>query len=250
VLDESKRYKNTPVQRRLKHIDAVVTDIDGTLTDGNRLINLSAIEKIRWLTAQNIPVILASGNTSCLMHGVSRFFGASGTFIAENGGVYRIGFSGPVTVHPLASRDLILEAFEHVHSYYESKGVSLNLYSHRERFSDIAFEKTMHAEEIRSILTNFHTPIAILDTGFAIHLQPDGISKGNTLQTIAKEMGLSLSNMIAVGDSVNDVEMVSAVGYGACVANSTQELKSAALFCASSEYGDGFVEIIDHFLGS
>lgn len=249
MLDENKSHKNTPVQHFPKHIDAVVADIDGTLTDGNRLINLSAIEKIRWLTAQNIPVILASGNTSCLMHGVSRFFGTSGTFIAENGGVYRIGFSGPVMVHPLASRDLILEAFEHVRSYYENKGVPLVLYSYRERFSDVAFEKSMPAEEIKSILANFHTPITILDTGFAIHLQPNGISKGDTLQIIAKEMGLSLSNMIAVGDSINDVEMISAVGYGACVGNSAQELKSAAMFCASSKYGDGFTEIIEHFLG-
>lgn len=249
MLDESKNHKNTSMQHRPKHIDAVVTDIDGTLTDGNRLINLSAIEKIRWIADQNIPVILASGNTSCLMHGVSRFFGTSGTFIAENGGVYRIGFSGSVTVHPLASRDLILEAFEHIRSYYENKGVPLNLYSQRERFSDVAFQKIVPAEEITSILANFHTPITILDTGFAIHLQPDGISKGDTLHIIAKEMGLSLSNIIAIGDSINDVEMVSAVGYGACVGNSTPELKSAAMFCASSNYGDGFVEIIEHFLG-
>jgi len=245
VLDKSKKESNN--HKNIPKIDAVVTDIDGTLTDGNRLINLSAIEKIRWLTAQNIPVILASGNTSCLMHGVSRFFGASGTFIAENGGVYRIGFSGPITVH--ARRDLTLEAFEYVRSYYETKGVSLTLHSHHERFSDIAFAKTVPVEEIKSILTKFYAPIAVLDTGFAIHLQLNGINKGNTLEIIAKEMGLSLSNIIAIGDSVNDIEMVSCVGYGACVGNSTQELKSAARYCALSEYGDGFVEIIEHFFG-
>ena len=246
MLDESKNHKTIPRQeRKPRHIDAVVTDIDGTLTDGDRLINLSAIEKIRWLTAQNIPVILASGNTSCLMHGVSRFFGTSGTFIAENGGVYRIGFSGPVMVE--SPRDLILEAFEHVRSYYEKKGVPLTLYSYHERFSDIAFAKSMPVEEIKSILTDFHTKVTVLDTGFAIHLQMDGINKGNTLEIVAKKMGLSLSNIIAIGDSINDVEMISCVGYGACVGNSTQELKSVARYCASLEYGDGFVEIINHF---
>jgi phosphoglycolate phosphatase (TIGR01487 family) len=245
VLDESKKESANP--KTFPRIDAVVADIDGTLTDGNRLINLSAIEKIRWLTAQNIPVILASGNTSCLMHGVSRFFGTSGTFIAENGGVYRIGFSGPVKVH--SPRDLIFEAFEHVRSYYEEKGMPLTLYSYHERFSDIAFARTMPIEEVESILAGFHTKVVVLDTGFAVHLQLNGINKGNTLEIVAKEMGFSLSNIIAVGDSINDVEMISCVGYGACVGNSTQELKSAARYCASSEYGDGFIEIIDHFFG-
>jgi len=238
VLNE-KNHKNIP------RIDAVVVDIDGTLTDGNRLINLSAIERIRWLTAQNIPVILASGNTACLMHGVSRFFGTSGTFIAENGGVYRIGFSGPVTV--LAPRDQILEAFEHVQNYYERKREPLSLYSYHERFSDIAFAKTMPVEEIESILADFQAKVTVLDTGFAIHLQLNGINKGNTLEIVAKEMGFSLSNIIAIGDSINDIEMVSCVGYGACVGNSIPELKSAAKYCASAKYGDGFIEIIDHF---
>ena len=247
MLEHEKVHTKTSIQQSIKQrrIDAVITDIDGTLTDNNRLINIAAIEKIRWLTSQNVPVILASGNTACLMHGVSRFFGASGTFIAENGGVYRIGFLGPVTVY--ASRDLILEAFEYVRVHYENLGTPLNLYSYHERFSDIAFEKTMPIEEIRSILAHFSTKITVLDTGFAIHLQQAGVNKGEALKIIAKEMGLSLSHMVAVGDSVNDIEMISAVGYGACVENGTRELKRAAMYCASAGYGDGFVEIIDHF---
>ena len=261
MLDESKRKYDLNKMERMdentqtsssKHIkprwfDAVVVDIDGTLTDDTRLINLAAIDKIRWLTAQNVPVILASGNTACLMHGVSRFFGTNGSFIAENGGVYRIGFSGPVVVY--APRDLVLEAFECVRSYYENEGLSLNLYSYHERFSDIAFEKSMPTEEVKSILADFHTPVAVLDTGFAIHLQLEGITKGKALQIVAKEMNLSLSHMIAVGDSVNDIEMISSVGYGACVGNSTPELKRIAKYCASAAYGDGFVEVIDHFFG-
>jgi phosphoglycolate phosphatase (TIGR01487 family) len=253
VLDEDKKEVNeyidtkTTTNQSLKQrrIDAVVTDIDGTLTDNNRLINIAAIEKIRWLTSQNVPVILASGNTACLMHGVSRFFGSSGTFIAENGGVYRIGFLGPVMV--CSPRDLIFEAFEYLRRHYENLGTPLNLYSYHERFSDIAFEKTMPTEEIMSILAHFDTNITVLDTSFAIHLQKAGINKGETLKLIAKEMGLSLPHIVAIGDSINDIEMISSVGYGACVGNSTPELKSAATYCASAAYGDGFVEIIDHF---
>ena len=253
MLDEYKAENNEyihtkiPVQQHIKpnRIDAVVTDIDGTLTDSNRLINIAAIEKIRWLTFQNVPVILASGNTACLMHGVSRFFGTSGTFIAENGGVYRVGFFGPVTV--CSPRDQILEAFEYLRDYYENLGTPLNLYSYHERFSDIAFEKTMPVEEIESVLAHFHRKITVLDTSFAIHLQQPGINKGEALKLIAKEMNLSLLHMIAIGDSINDVEMISSVGYGACVGNGTPEMKHASMYCASAGYGDGFVEIIEHF---
>ena len=244
MLNE-KNSRNNYSELEKKRIDAVVTDIDGTLTDENRLINISAIEKIRWLTEQGIPVILASGNTSCLMHGVSRFFGTSGTFIAENGGVYRIGFTNPITVY--AKRTVVLEAFELVQSYYEEKGISLTLYSHHERLSDVAFAKTVSPDEVKGILSEFHTKVVVVDTGFAIHLQLDDISKGRTLRTVAEQIAVPLSNILAIGDSANDIEMISVSGIGASVSNGVPDLKLASTYCASAPYGDGFVEIINHF---
>jgi phosphoglycolate phosphatase (TIGR01487 family) len=244
VLNEKNNRSNYSEQEK-KRIDAVVTDIDGTLTDEKRLINISAIEKIRWLTEQGIPVILASGNTSCLMHGITRFFGTSGTFIAENGGVYRIGFTNPITVY--AKRTVVLEAFELVHSYYEERGIPLTLYSYHERLSDVAFAKTVSTDEVKGILSKFHTKVIVVDTGFAIHLQLDEINKGRTLCIVAEQIGVPLSNILSIGDSVNDIEMISVSGIGACVSNSVPDLKLASTYRASSPYGDGFVEIINHF---
>ena len=40
----------------------VAVDIDGTLTDGNKVLNLEAIEALRKLEKAGIPVTLATGN--------------------------------------------------------------------------------------------------------------------------------------------------------------------------------------------
>ena len=45
----------------------VITDIDGTLTDEKRRLSTAAIEVIRELQENGIMVVLASGNTSCLL---------------------------------------------------------------------------------------------------------------------------------------------------------------------------------------
>ena len=70
-------------------LKAVLTDIDGTITDSSRRINTGAINTIRFLVNDGIEVVLASGNTSCFMDALCKMIGTHGTFIAENGGVFR-----------------------------------------------------------------------------------------------------------------------------------------------------------------
>ncbi|MFA6224805.1 MAG: HAD hydrolase family protein [Methanoregula sp.] len=75
-------------------LKAVLTDIDGTITDSSRRINTGAINTIRSLVDDGIEVVLASGNTSCFMDALCKMIGTHGTLIAENGGVFRVGFTG------------------------------------------------------------------------------------------------------------------------------------------------------------
>jgi len=48
-------------------LKALLTDIDGTITDPSRRVNTGAIEIIRLLADEGVEVVLASGNTSCFM---------------------------------------------------------------------------------------------------------------------------------------------------------------------------------------
>ena len=79
-------------------LKGLVTDIDGTLTDRHRRIHTGAIECIRKLCDQGVLVVLASGNTSCFMDALSKMIGTQGAFIAENGGVYRTGYTQPLRI--------------------------------------------------------------------------------------------------------------------------------------------------------
>ena len=80
-------------------LKALLTDIDGTITDPTRRIHTGAIETIRSLVDQGVEVVLASGNTSCFMDALCKMIGTQGTFIAENGGVFRIGFTGTLRIN-------------------------------------------------------------------------------------------------------------------------------------------------------
>jgi Cof subfamily protein (haloacid dehalogenase superfamily) len=55
-----------------------------------------------------------------------------------------------------------------------------------------------------------------------------GVSKGHALTMLADRLGISLTDCVAMGDSLNDIEMIRAAGTGVAVGNARQELKDAA----------------------
>ena len=64
---------------------AIAVDIDGTITDYNKKLHLEAINALRRIEEAGIPIILATGNVRAITYGLSRFIGATGPMVCENG---------------------------------------------------------------------------------------------------------------------------------------------------------------------
>ena len=224
-------------------LKAILTDIDGTITDSSRRINTGAIDTIRSLVDNGIEVVLASGNTSCFMDALCKMIGTHGTFIAENGGVFRVGFTG--TLHIRGDQGVCRPALELLQKHYRTQGIELELYSPTYRYADLAFGRTVPVDEVKKLLKEYR--VQVLDTGYAIHLQAPGVDKGTAIVALAQEMGLLPSDFLAIGDSLNDIQMLTTAGIGATVANGHVSVKAAAQYVAEKEYGDGFVEVVKKY---
>lgn len=224
-------------------LKAILTDIDGTITDSSRRINTGAIDTIRSLVDNGIEVVLASGNTSCFMDALCKMIGTHGTFIAENGGVFRVGFTG--TPHIRGEQGICRAALELLQRHYRTQGIELELYSPTYRYADLAFGRTVPVDEVKMLLKEYR--VQVLDTGYAIHLQAPGVDKGTALVALAQDMGLLPSDFLAIGDSLNDIQMLTTAGIGATVANGHASVKAAAQYVAKKEYGDGFVEVVKKY---
>ena len=225
-------------------LKALLTDVDGTITDSTRRIDTGAIECIRSLADDGIDVVLASGNTSCFMDALCKMVGTKGTFIAENGGVYRIGYTG--TLRITGDQSVCRTALERVQAHYRKKGIELDLYSPTYRYADLAFARTVPVEEVRQVLSG--QPVQVIDTGYAIHLQSEGISKGTALVALARDMGLSPEDFFAIGDGENDIQMLERAGSGVTIANAHPATKAAASDVMEQGYGKGFVQAVKKYL--
>lgn len=67
-----------------------------------------------------------------------------------------------------------------------------------------------------------------------LEILPFNISKGDTLKRLCNILNIDVSKVIAVGDNMNDFEMLMNAKYGFCVSNGNAKLKDKANYICSS----------------
>lgn len=75
-----------------------------------------------------------------------------------------------------------------------------------------------------------------------------GVSKGSAIKTLAEHEGIDLHDVLAIGDSENDIEMIKAAGIGVAMGNGSEELKRSADFVTDSVSDDGFCRAIEKLI--
>ncbi len=209
--------------------NAIVVDVDGTITYSDRSIDCRAVEALRSLQA---PVVIATGNILCFARAVAKLVGTGGIVIAENGGVVECGIVESDTSHLKECED----AFEFLNEHFTLERIDPEY-----RKTEIGLRRNFDVGKAKELLKKY-LDIDIVDTGFAVHIKSKRINKGTGLRRIAELMGLDAKEFVAFGDSPNDIEMLKAAGLGVAVGNAHRELKRAAGMVTEGEHGAGVAE--------
>jgi hydroxymethylpyrimidine pyrophosphatase-like HAD family hydrolase len=84
--------------------------------------------------------------------------------------------------------------------------------------------------------------------GGALEVLPPGVSKATALQYLCRQFGISPQQVLAIGDNVNDVEMLDFAGLGVAVANASDEAKRVAQLIAPSHDEDGVACVLEEYV--
>jgi Cof subfamily protein (haloacid dehalogenase superfamily) len=82
---------------------------------------------------------------------------------------------------------------------------------------------------------------------FLEFLHPEG-TKGHAVKSLASHYGYDVSEVIAIGDSWNDHEMLEVAGLGVAMSNAVESLKQIADYITLSNNEDGVKHVIDKFI--
>ncbi|MGN0976139.1 MAG: Cof-type HAD-IIB family hydrolase [Gemmiger sp.] len=81
-----------------------------------------------------------------------------------------------------------------------------------------------------------------------MELNAPGVDKGTGLLALAGHLGLGPQNVMACGDSGNDLAMLQKVGLGVAMGNAAPEIKAAARYVTLDNNHDGVAAAIEKFV--
>lgn len=251
-------------------IRLIVTDLDGTFLDENREISDEAVEMVRTLRSRNVDFTFITGRP---WQGARRFAQRAGIqlpTITCNGAVIndkdRIIWSAPMPLAPL--RELMESAAAQGLTVLYSKDGGESALSEtewtrsrnypiaipdwdRQQADKVNLISGDHRAEFRGLMPLMEALrdrceiVRYEDVGCEI--AGKGVHKAGALERYAALRGVSLEEVLAVGDNENDLQMLRLAGVGAAVANATDSAKAAADYVCRASRTQGVLEAIRTF---
>ena len=83
---------------------------------------------------------------------------------------------------------------------------------------------------------------------FFLEFMDKGIDKAATLVRLINMLGIKKEEVIAIGDSYNDLSMIEFAGLGVSMSNGKPEVKAAADYITGSHMEDGIVTVFENFI--
>lgn len=264
----------------LRPVRLLVSDLDGTLVGSGMRISARSREAVRGLAARGCAVAIATGRMIEAALPFVRELGVTQPLVAYNGAWVRCLASGTDWHHRPVPQALVAP----VVSALEAAGLHVNLYLedrvHMRALTPEGEAYLAHARVEPALCGSWEVlgpcaPTKILAIGpedrvtaALAELRPRyagrlwltqsmptflevthaEANKGAALAQLAARLGFEPEEVVAVGDNLNDLEMLAWAGTGVAMGNAHPELIAAADHVTASVADDGVAELIDHLV--
>lgn len=263
-------------------IKLLALDLDGTLLDQNQRISQKNIEAINKAKEKGINIVIATGRTNL---GAENYFAQLGLqefLISYNGALIQNMKENKILKHIPLPMDQTLRILDFV----DKNNLYVNLYLNNTVYANKAGEELEYYKKIMDIepvviegsiddflnkpstklliiekdLTEVEHILSNLKNSYAnrlnitksiedcIDVMSKNVSKGNALSDLTRKLGIEPSEVAAVGDGDNDIDMIKFAGKSAAVANAENAIKENADYITASNDDDGVAEFIEKFI--
>ena len=245
-------------------IKLFVTDMDGTLLNSAYKVSEENKKAVREAVAAGVTVTIATGRMYASALPAARELGVDVPIITYNGALIK-SVSGEVLVSSFLdeqdARDVleyclergwhiqaycdevlyVVEKSEVVLAYEKAAGVTaqaVGAHGMREHLAHVP--KMLSLLSIASNEEQTEARIAELNRAFGgrviamrsapryVEILQPGVNKASALKKLAAKLGIDMSEVMAIGDSNNDLPMLKAAGFSAATGNAVPEVKAAA----------------------
>jgi len=262
-------------------IKLVAIDLDDTLLDSGLRIAPECAQAIQAIRDRGVLVTLATGRMHRSALPYARQLNMDLPLITYQGALVKSAFSSEVIYYqplPRAPAGEIIEFFKarglHCHAYSDDELFMENLTPEGRYYEELAGIKavlvddlaaTVRRHDAMKIMAIIRDQDLLLDLYKVLTTQYNELhitrskpifletmalkaNKGLALQVVAEHFGVIREEVLAIGDSYNDLAMIRWAGIGVAMANARPEVKAAADYITSSNDEHGVAEALHHYV--
>ena len=235
-------------------------DLDGTVLDGERQLPDDVSDAITRGHRRGIKVILCSGRMVCSAVPFWRRLGLDTPIIGYNGACACQPATGEVVFYRPVPLDLTLELVRgarerrlHIHAYIDDELWVAERNDYVRRYERNYRVRARVVGDLEHAISKPSTKVLLVvkpanidrvceelreryqgrlfvtqSEDIHVELLNHTVNKGAALQAVAHHLGLEAESAVAVGDGINDMEMLRWAGLGVAVARAKPELRAVA----------------------
>lgn len=263
-------------------IKLVATDLDDTLLNDEWKISRNNIEAVRLAVAKGVIVTLATGRMAASCRKYARELGLDVPIITYQGALIERGLGGETLYKKTVSSELAAEIVEillkkGIHTqvfigdrvfvqkagkysaaYSEMSGVTIeefDLLTLLEKEPEGPEKILCIGEEdvLRQLYNEFKDIYSdrlhfTSSKPYYLDMLDKEVNKANALLALCRQFKIKPEEVMAIGDSLNDLEMLTFAGTSIAMGNAHPEVKKIADYITASNNEDGVARAIERFV--
>ncbi len=255
-------------------------DLDGTIVSGSNGITDGVRSAVCQAQDRGVAVTIATGRMFRSARRFARQLGVTAPIICYQGALVR----DPETAETLHARLLPVEPALAVVAFAKARGLHINAYVDDELYmesitpegqfyadtSDVPIHLTPDLDEavhrgttklvmvtdedrvpavVDELEERFGSVLAVTRSHprFAETIGQD-VSKGEALRLVAAALEIPIHETMAIGDNLNDLDLVTAAGFGVAMGDGDPRVRAAADWVTTSYADDGAAVAIERFV--
>lgn len=240
-----------------RNIKLIALDMDGTLLLDDHTISQENREAIEEVRKKGIEVMLCTGRhlTSCQEHAKS--LQLSSYLVTVNGSEIWDG-NGKLIERktiPVESMEKIMEVSNRhggeswiasIHEVFREK-LPDNLADYEWlKYGIDTYEPEVKEGILKELIDDPNLELSN-SSPTNIEINARGVNKATALEKICTFTGITMDEVMAVGDSLNDIKLLQRAGLGVAMDNAQPEVKEVADWITGSNVEHGVAQAIRHF---
>ncbi len=241
-------------------IKILAVDVDGTIVQKKSKCSKYTVETIKKITNQDVYIVTGRAFQKTLS--VAKQLEIPKYSINCNGAaIWEISTRQLIyekTINPEITDELVnfLRKFKVFSSFYSKNGVEYFVpkTSSLQKIFSIGTKKEIIrlydelSKKYPEHLTVMLFDRAILTKFRYIEIIPKNVSKGDTLKYLANSQGVSMEEVVAFGDDVNDIKMLEMSGFGVAMGNAKDTVKNVSNYVTLSNKENGVADFINKYI--